>query len=222
MESKNSPGTGLPAPFGNHKAKWESLATEKDMEAKYIYTDGDLDFRESGKRDYENLIKNDIHIKQFLKPYNNKVALEIGCGTGRMTEFIAGDFKKVYALDISRTMIEAGARRLSHLKNIEWVETDGMHLPKALQVDLIFSYIVFQHCPKWMVESNLESAIKILQNAGIMKIQVRGQVIRQDRWYSGDWYTIKEIEETLEGIGFEIVDTWHDPEERRYLWVWSI
>lgn len=203
-----------------HKIKWENLATEPDMESKYIYTDGDLGFKESGQRDYRNLIIDDIYIKQFIGDPKFKVALEIGCGVGRMTEFLAQDFHEVYAIDVSKEMIKQGQKRLAYLKNIEWVETDGYHLPEAIQVDLIFSYIVFQHCSKEIVESNFIDIRKILLDSGIAKIQVRGKEIRQDKWYSGSWFTPDEIKHLAKKSGLEIVDVWQDPKEARYLWIW--
>lgn len=205
-----------------HKKIWDNLAKDQNTESKYIYTDGDIDFRDSGFRDYQKLIKEDIYIKQFLDPMINKTALEIGCGTGRMTEFIARDFKKVYAIDISPTIIIKGQERLKDILNIEWIETDGIHLIKGIKVDFIFSYTVFQHCTLEMIIANLKDIKELLSNSGIMKIQVRGREIRQDKWYSGCWFTPEEIKELLEKLGFEVVDIWHNPKERRYLWAWAI
>jgi len=213
----------------DHKRKWEDLAQDPDMEEKYIYTDGDIGFRESGKRDYERLIKNDKVIQDHLGPFEYRTIMEIGCGTGRMTEFMARDFAGVYALDVSRKMVEEGKKRLSGLaetpwdyENIEWIETDGAHLPAAVKVDLIFSYIVLQHCPLEIIRSIIQDARKSLAPGGIMKIQVRGREIRQDKWYSGKWFTPSEITLLMDACGFQVEKIWHDPEEGRYLWIWVI
>lgn len=203
-----------------HKEKWTKLSQEPDMESKYIYTDGDIGFRESGQRDYIKLIRDDFYIRQFLAPYENKNALEIGCGTGRMTEFIAQEFKTVYALDVSAEMIKVGQERLKDYKNIVWIESDGYHLPKAIQVDFIFSYIVLQHCNKEIVESNFKDIAGILSDSGIAKIQVRGKEIRQDKWYSGSYFTPEELKIMAKNSRLESLDIWHDPVESRYLWIW--
>lgn len=205
-----------------HKIKWEKLSNEEDMEAKYIYTDGDVGFRESGLRDYERLIQNDDLIKKYLGSFENRTVLEIGCGTGRMTEFMAGAFKKVYAVDISEKMLEAGSKRLKHLDNIEWIETDGKRLPIHVQPDLIFSYIVLQHCPLGIIKTILEDAANTITEDGLVKVQVRGQEIRQDKWYSGHHFTPSEITMLANAAGFQVIQIWHDPEEGRYLWIWGI
>ena len=206
--------------MNNQKEKWEALAADPETEIKYIYTDAELDFRASGKRDYEKLIRDDFYIRQFLSPYQNKNVLEIGCGTGRMTEFIAAEFNQIYATDISGEMIRKGQERLPDIKNIKWIETDGLELPENIQVDLVFSYIVLQHCSKEIVQANLKGIRRILADTGIAKIQVRGIPIRQDMWYSGDWFEPEEIKGRVHAAGLEVIDTWHDPIERRYLWIW--
>jgi len=206
--------------MNDHKDKWEVLAADPQTETKYIYTDAELSFKDSGERDYRKLIKEDFYVKQFIGDPKDKIALEIGCGTGRMTEFIAADYRKVFATDISGEMIRKGQERLAGIKNIEWIETDGYHMPPRIQVDLVFSYIVFQHCSKEIIESNFTDIRRALLDVGIGKIQVRGKEIRQDKWYSGDWFNFEDVKRLVKAAGLELIDTWLDPNEGRYLWIW--
>jgi len=209
----------------NHKEKWNKLLSEEDYQKKYIFSDSKeercepIEYADSGWRDYCVLVRQDKIIKQFIGDFKDKIVVEIGCGDGRMTEFFAKDFKNVYAIDISRTVIKKGKERLKEYSNIEWFESNGSNFPEC-QVDLIFSYTVFQHCRKEMIEANLKAMDKILSVNGIAKIQVRGKPISQDKWYSGDWYTPGELRETVTRYGYNCYSIWHDPHERRYLWTW--
>lgn len=211
----------------SHKEKWNNLLKEEGYQEKYVFTDvkngitQSIGYRESGKRDYENLISKDSLLRIFLGNFSDKTVLEIGCGDGRMTEFLAKNFKQVHAIDVSKEIIKKGRKRLKKYKNIKWFENDGKTLP-AYQVNFIFSYITFQHCKKNMIENNFKIMPVILLNGGIAKIQVRGISIKQDKWYSGDWYTSKELEELVVSCGFECLLVRHDPNERRYLWTWFI
>jgi len=209
----------------NHKEKWNKLLSEKEYQEKYIFSDSregrvkPIGYADSGWRDYRVLVQQDNTLKDYLGEFKNKIVVEIGCGDGRMTEFFAEEFKQVYAVDISKVAIDKGKKRLKKCSNIIWFESNGRNLPDC-RADLVFSYAVFQHCKKEMIEDNLIAMRKVLLKNGIAKIQVRGKPIRQDKWYSGDWFTPIELRELVEKCGYKCYRMWHDPNERRYLWIW--
>jgi SAM-dependent methyltransferase len=99
-----------------------------------------------------------------ISPDNLHTCLEVGCGVGRVTKFLAESFTHVIACDISNAHIQLGMNHLSqhHLHNVEWVHWQDMtqlqHLP---QVDAIFSVITLQHNPPpvmaWMLKQLLDS-----------------------------------------------------------------
>ena len=70
--------------------------------------------------------------------------LEIGCGTGRLTHSIAGDFLTVYGVDVSEGMIARARRHVG--ENVQLFVTDGVTLPLPDQsIAAVFSFIVFLH-----------------------------------------------------------------------------
>ncbi len=74
-----------------------------------------------------------------------ETCLEIGCGAGRLTKWLADDFKFVYAVDISEDMI-AYAKRHIMSDNVSFLMTNCLRLPLAdSSVDAVFSTHVFQH-----------------------------------------------------------------------------
>lgn len=99
------------------KAKWNTLA-QKDARY-YILTNtnssSEAAFRDSGKRDVEQYFANDSFFKEVID--KKSVILEIGCGIGRLSEFIAPNVGRLYAVDISEEMIARAKSRVggSHL-----------------------------------------------------------------------------------------------------------
>src|SRR5438552_14889889 len=76
--------------------------------------------------------------------------LEIGCGLGRMTHQFAARFHKVYALDVSSTMLDRARDYWGHSPTIEWILGNGEDLRQVstASVDLVFSFMTLQHVPK--------------------------------------------------------------------------
>jgi SAM-dependent methyltransferase len=205
------------------KQKWNSLA--KKNASYYIKTDfgekiTEEEFRQSGEKDYKDLIENDQLVKENLGNLKDKIVLEIGCGTGRITEFISKNCKKVIAVDISEEMINEGQERLKNLTNIDFVAGNGLNYPiEDNSVDFVFSYIVFQHMPnKKVVEENLKNAKRVLKEGGIAKIQVRGLPTSKLNWFYGPSFTKREIEKLVKKVGFKILRA--DGENQRYFWIW--
>ena len=70
--------------------------------------------------------------------------LEIGCGVGRMTRFLATVFDRVHAVDVSDGMIQAAKARSP--ANVDYYLTDGLHIPLPDgSVSAAFSMHVLQH-----------------------------------------------------------------------------
>jgi len=199
------------------KIKWRILA--KLNPNYYIFSDknvsnNDKKYQESGYDDVQELVLKDKKLEKILKDSQVKICLEFGCGNGRMTEFLAKIFKKVYALDISKEMIESAKRRLSQINNISYLidnNKDKINL-KDNSIDFIFSYIVFQHLPsKEMIKDALKEFHRILKDDGLIKIQVRGipaygGFFRYFKWYYGVSFLEEEIINTLKEVGFEIIN----------------
>ncbi len=205
------------------KQKWNALATE---EARYfIMSDfgkgiDENKFRESGKKDYSRLIDSDEYLHEKLNPFNQKSILEIGCGIGRVTEFMSNNFKDVIGLDISDKMIELGKERMKNSKNVTLFATDGRTYPASSEsIDFVFSFIVFQHmADRETIRKNFEEAARVLKNNGIMKVQLRGVPTVKKEWYYGPSFDINQIKKILKGLPFSIVKT--DGENQMYFWLW--
>ena len=196
--------------MNKQKELWNKLA--KDNSKYYVasYKGKGIteeEFVESGREDYKNLILNDELIEK------NGIILEVGCGIGRMTQFMRYDFNKVIGIDISGEMIQQAKERL---RGAEFIETDGETIPlPSNSIDFTFSYIVFQHFKtKEMLESNFKEVYRVLKKDGIFKVLVRSDKVDLSQWWGGI-----ACDETIPiSIGFKLLKK--EKIKNYGLWLW--
>ncbi len=196
------------------KQLWNNLA--KKNARYYINSDKgkgitEEEFRDSGLDDYIKYIDNDN-----LMHNGGMIFLEIGCGIGRMTEFIDKEYE-VIGIDISREMIKRARERLP---NVFFRETDGETIPFLNDsIDIAFSYLVFQHFKeRKMVEKNFEEVYRVLKPGGIFKVRIRSDKVDLDRWWGGVEYTEQSIGQLIKKVGFELLKT--EPVGDYGFWLW--
>jgi ubiquinone/menaquinone biosynthesis C-methylase UbiE len=200
------------------KDLWENLAQKNSRY--YINSDKgrgitEEQFRKSGESAYEKLITQD----KLLKSRGS--ILDFGCGTGRLTEFMAKDFNKVVGVDISATMICQAKARLKDLKNVELFEIDGASIPlPGSWVDFVFAYLVFQHIKERnMVENAFKEIYRVLTPEGVFKVLLRSDKQKNmNRWWSGVEYDEKSIRDVYEKIGFRLLKIQY--QDRHAFWLW--
>lgn len=194
------------------KFKWDMLA--KKNSNYYInsdFTDKDeKKYKESGDNDVKKNVLNDKLLNDNIN-FSESVILEIGCGNGRMTEFIANHFKIVYAFDISSEMIDQAHIRVNK-NNINFLVGDGESFKVDDDIiDIVFSWIVFQHfSTKKMVIKNLQEIYRVLKPGGIAKIQLRGKKafggsLRFLKWYYGVSFNKEEASKIISEMNFDIL-----------------
>ncbi|OHA26147.1 MAG: hypothetical protein A3D52_00490 [Candidatus Taylorbacteria bacterium RIFCSPHIGHO2_02_FULL_44_36] len=205
------------------KQKWNRLAKEN---ARYfVMTDygekiDEPTFRASGQKDYQMLIEQDELLRQRLQPFKTKKVLEIGCGIGRLTEFLADNFNEVFGIDISEEMIEHGKKRLANKNNVRLAATDGLTFPfPDSNFDLVFSFIVFQHMPDIaIIRRNLKEIGRVLKPNGLAKIQLRGLPTSKKNWFYGPAFARRDAEKLIVSLPLTIIKT--EGENQRYFWLW--
>jgi SAM-dependent methyltransferase len=132
-------------------------------------------FLSSGEEDFERLVA--PILRRHGLPTAGGVMLELGCGAGRMTRSFARRFKHVYAVDISRQMLQEARKIYSTQENILWLLSNGADLAcvKSNSFDLVFSYLVLQHLPKEVLASRyLEEMLRVLRPGGAFLFQFNG------------------------------------------------
>jgi SAM-dependent methyltransferase/glycosyltransferase involved in cell wall biosynthesis len=194
-----------------HKQKWELLAQENDRY--YVrsveHHQSDEEYEGSGRQSVREFIENDMALMSRLGTMADKVTLEIGCGSGRITKSLASLFGRVVAVDISPTMLEK-ARQFVCARNVEYVESDGVSISvPAGSIDVAFSYIVYQHFPsKDAVSASFQNVSRALRAGGLFKVQVRGQRHPDpNHWSWGPEFDEGEAAALARSSGFRILNS---------------
>lgn len=154
--------------------KWEGFAQD-DAEF-YIYSvdvdfatpEGRQHFFDTGKADVQKILTDSTgHIRGW------GLAIEIGCGTGRLAISMATKFDKVLGVDISPTMLtklkancdEFGVGNVRGSLDTESWEDEG-------QADFVYSYLVFQHIADFeVIEHYFARIAKVLGPGGVCYAQ---------------------------------------------------
>lgn len=207
------------------KAKWNRMAKEN---AKYFVLTNkgesisEEEFRETGKRDVETYFLNDPMIKKYLAERPLPTILEIGCGVGRLSEFLAPNAEFLYGADISEEMISVTKKRLGHVKNADFYATDGLGFPiEDSSVDIIFSALVFQHMPSIeIIRRNIQEIGRVLKPGGLAKIQLRAVPVSKDHWYYGRSVGQNEVEGLVENTPLLILKSELEGFWQKHLWTW--
>ena len=207
--------------MNEQKEKWDKLALD---DAKYYICarkdDSEEKFKQYGMDHYAEYIIEDPVVRNFIPDFSVSTILEIGCGIGRMTEFMASDFKKVMAVDVSKEMIRLGKERLASIANIDFIETDGESFPfENDSIDFAFSFLVFQHVPSMeSIRKNFKEVNRVLKSAGMFKVQLRGVPTEKGKWFSGVDFDISSISDLCDQTVFEVIK--YAGANTRSFWVW--
>jgi SAM-dependent methyltransferase len=153
------------------------------------------------------------------------VAVELGCGPGRMTAALAERFDRVLALDVSPAML-ARAREAVPAGNVEFVEISGERLDGVADgvADTAVCYLVLQHLPsRRHVLGFLRELGRVLGPAGEAFVQlpvydaglrprlwraIRSLAVpfaRRTRALRGTRLTAAELERGLRDAGLRVV-----------------
>ena len=130
------------------------------------------DFFRTGEEDYETLVAPVLR-KLGFDP-SGRVAVDVGCGAGRITRALARRFGHVYGLDVSDEMLKVASTFSRDLANITWLRSDGTSLApvETTSVDFVFSYLVLQHIPRRDLALGLVAEIiRVLRPGGAFLFQ---------------------------------------------------
>jgi SAM-dependent methyltransferase len=137
----------------------------------------EAEFDETGRRDVASAVLDKLDQMAPKRDPKQLRFLEIGCGIGRMTKFLARSFGEVHATDVSPEMIERARQRLAGLPNVRLYTTNGVDLADLPDdyFDIVFSMRVFQHIPSaTVIRANLDDAYHKLKPGGILRFQSNG------------------------------------------------
>jgi SAM-dependent methyltransferase len=97
------------------------------------------------------------------------LAVEIACGHGRCTRFLASSARELVAVDLAPEIVDACAARLRDRANVRYVVNDGRSLPTvaADSVDLAFSWDSLVHAEADVLDDYLLALAVALRPGGV-------------------------------------------------------
>jgi SAM-dependent methyltransferase len=102
------------------------------------------------------------------------VALDFGCGVGRLTQALAPHFVRVYGVDIAPSMIEQAEILNRHGENCRYLlnQSSDLSLFPDAMFDFIYSQIVLQHMAPRYALKYVAEFLRVLRPGGVAVFQL--------------------------------------------------
>ena len=115
-------------------------------------------------------------------PAARRLALDFGCGVGRLSRALAGRYAAVVGVDIAPSMLAQARALHAHIANVRFVEnaTARLDFLDAASVDFIYSMITLHHNPAELQLAYIAEFLRLLAPGGVVVFQVAVG-------YSDDW-----------------------------------
>jgi len=152
-------------------------------------------------------------LQPFVHP--EAVALEIGCGIGRLLRPLSKHCRQVIGVDISAQMIAKARDYLDEVSNATLIVGDGASLAGVEDgsVDFVYSLLVLIHVDKRSAYRYLAEIQRVLKPGGLALLQFQNMmserglelfqgVVASD--YPFEFYTPEEVRRLMGRVGLEV------------------
>jgi len=159
--------------LGNAEPHWSVVSTE-EFKANTIADTIDK-FNNSGRTEVENLKRTMERVGLGDDFGNLRIALEYGCGVGRVTRWLSPLFDEVIGVDISSSHLELARKYFleSGRKNILLSQIYSPEdLARLRPFDFVYSKIVLQHNPPPVIALILNTLAEKLRPNGVGVVQI--------------------------------------------------
>ena len=130
------------------------------------------EFFATGEREINTIIEylRSLH----LSLHTTDVALDFGCGVGRLTRALSQHFDKCWGVDISPTMIQLAKNFHSDNSRCDfWLnEVDHLHRFEDGCFGFIYTSITLQHIPTRYLRKYFLEFVRVLKPGGIFVFQI--------------------------------------------------
>jgi SAM-dependent methyltransferase len=142
--------------------------------ASFRFGRGSIDeFFESGEREIDALLAG---VSEHLgRPGAQRLALDFGCGAGRLTSALARHFDEVVGVDIAPSMIEVARSARGSPSNCSFRLNDAPDLRQFAtgQFDLVCSLITLQHVSRpRLIERYVAELVRVTAADGVAVFQL--------------------------------------------------
>lgn len=152
--------------LGAYDPYWAVLTSPNKKGGKWDIND----FFDTGEKEIENVLGK---LSELNVNPDRSIALDFGCGVGRLSRALAKEFINVVALDISVSMLEE-ARKVNHdIRNIEFIHNpfENLKIVPNKSIGFLYSNMVLQHIPRTRQVIYIREFCKVLSSDGVMVIQ---------------------------------------------------
>ncbi|MEZ5462589.1 class I SAM-dependent methyltransferase [Dokdonella sp.] len=106
-------------------------------------------------------------------PARRQLAVDFGCGAGRLSRALSGHFESVLGIDVSSSMIDKARSLNADRANLRFVENHSPRLEGIADgsVDLVYSCMTLQHIPAALARGYVEEFLRILRPGGVAAFQ---------------------------------------------------
>lgn len=166
--------------------QWETFGKDDPMRA--VLTDlaeqdhswDPADFLATGRADIDRIMR---IVSRHGFSVGRALALDFGCGVGRLTQGLALHFDEVIGVDISDPMLAAAREHNAFPDQVRFVKnvaTDLSAFPDR-EFDFIFTHIVLQHLESPLAVGYIAEFLRITRPGGLVVFQIPTERIRR-RW----------------------------------------
>jgi len=163
--------------YKRNSKNWEGLAQNDAMWA--VLTDpskknqqwDETSFFETGVKEI-NFVMAHLHSNGWQPPEG--LALDFGCGVGRLTRALGEHFDEVIGIDVSPTMIKKAKQLNQPYPNLMFKlnQTSNLDLLTDKTLSFIYTSIVLQHIPVPAAMDFISAFLDKLQKGGILVFQL--------------------------------------------------
>jgi ubiquinone/menaquinone biosynthesis C-methylase UbiE len=202
------PGPDTPSEK-SYERHWEPVTVSDAMKL-IVVSDDEAFFASTGREAADAILG--------LLPRDGAVVLDLGCGIGRIAQFVAPRCRELWLADISPQMLEMARERLAGHANVRLVRATPRGVPEigAGIVDLVYSVLVLQHVEREDAFCMLRDVLRMLRPGGtayltfpnllddgylasFVRYAETGEVANVAR---ARFYTPSEVERLLAAAGF--------------------
>jgi ubiquinone/menaquinone biosynthesis C-methylase UbiE len=144
----------------SYRSAWEPESLADAL--RLIYNTESLEsFEEGGQIDARRL-------EPWLGP--SVVALDLGCGLGRVAKPVSARCETLWAVDVSQRMLDLAGEYMQDRRNVRYARCDEVRVPMvpSASVDLAYSFLVLQHVEKEDAFLLLEELRRVIKPDGVL------------------------------------------------------
>jgi SAM-dependent methyltransferase len=106
-------------------------------------------------------------------PRARGLALDFGCGAGRLSRALAAHFDRVLGIDVSASMIATARELNADIHNVEFRENAASKIMDVADasVDFVYSHMTLQHIPADLAAGYVEEFFRVLAPGGVAVFQ---------------------------------------------------